>query len=77
VLHVAVGLLPPPLTLTVLHSTVVPSLNVTLPVGVWPVTVAVSVTLWPNTAVAALDVNAVPLVAAPIVTLCVASLAAR
>jgi hypothetical protein len=38
----------PLLKATAAHNVVAPSLNVTLPVGDWPVTVAVNVTFWPN-----------------------------
>lgn len=48
VLHVAVRLSPMPVRATALHSTVAPILNVTAPVGIVPVTVAVKVTFWPN-----------------------------
>ncbi len=45
VVQVAVGLLPAPVNATALHSTVAPSLKVTVPVGATPTTVAVKVTL--------------------------------
>lgn len=39
----------PPLKVTAAQITIAPSLNVTVPVGDWPLTVALKVMLWPTT----------------------------
>jgi hypothetical protein len=62
----------PPLSVTV-ASTVVPSLNVTVPLGVplpgaFAVTVALNVTLWPSPERPSDDVTAVVVAALPTVT---------
>ena len=63
----AVLLLPVP-DKVALPMVVVPSLKVTVPVGVKPVVVAVKVTLWPITAVVALVVKVVVVLALVTVT---------
>jgi hypothetical protein len=59
----------PPLKATAEHNVVAPSLNVTLPLGDWPVTVAVNVTFWPNVEGFTEETKAVLLVA--LLTTCV------
>jgi hypothetical protein len=59
----------PLLKATAEHNVVAPSLNVTLPVGDWPVTVAVNVTFWPKVEGFTEETKAVLLVA--LLTTCV------
>ncbi len=63
-LHVAVRVLPVPVSATALHKMFVPSLKVTVPVGAVPVTVAVKVTLWPTIEGLREEANVTPLPAA-------------
>jgi hypothetical protein len=59
----------PLLNATFVQIAVAPSLNVTEPLGDWPVTVAVNVTFWPNVDGLADEPSAVLLVA--LLTTCV------
>jgi hypothetical protein len=66
----------PPVTVTAAHSVVVPSVKSTLPVGESPLTVAVSVTVWPAVAAAGSAVTTRVVVPAPTEKLTKASAAA-